>query len=83
MHVTKLYDSGVSSRSYLLGEPLGKYHKIESIKTLNIYISAYKAIITSYMQLCDTNLEVPLISMNVIVNVSEISNFNLSQLGLF
>ena len=23
--------------SYLLGEPLGKYHQIETIKTLNIY----------------------------------------------
>ena len=26
-------------------------HKIETIKTLNIYISAYKAIIRSYMKL--------------------------------
>ena len=29
----------------LLGEPLGKYHKIEALKRLNIYISAYQAII--------------------------------------
>ena len=30
---------------YLLGEPLGENHKIETIKTHNIYISAYQAII--------------------------------------
>ena len=34
----------------LLGEPLGKNHKIETIKTLNIYISSYQAIIRSYMK---------------------------------
>ena len=28
--------------SYLLGEPLGEYRDIETIKTLNIYISAYQ-----------------------------------------
>ena len=33
----------VTSSSYLLGEPLGEYHKIETVKTLNIYISAYQA----------------------------------------
>ena len=27
--------------SYLLGELLGEYHKIETVKTLNLYISAY------------------------------------------
>ena len=27
--------------SFLLGEPQGKYHKIETIKPLNIYILAY------------------------------------------
>ena len=32
----------------LLGEPLGNYHKIDSIKPLNIYISAYQAIIRSH-----------------------------------
>ena len=32
---------------YLLGEPLGKYHKIETLNNLNIYISAYQAIIRS------------------------------------
>ena len=37
--------------SYLLGEPLGKYHKIGTIKTLNIYISAYQANTRSYMKL--------------------------------
>ena len=35
---------------YLLGEPLGKYHKIETLKRLNIYISAYQAIIRSSMK---------------------------------
>ena len=36
--------------SYLLGEPLRKYHKIGTIKRLNIYIyiSTYQAIIRSY-----------------------------------
>ena len=28
-------------QNYLLGELLDEYHKIEAIKTLNIYISAY------------------------------------------
>ena len=28
----------VAKRKYLLGESLGEYHKIETIKTLNIYI---------------------------------------------
>ena len=48
----KLYDSGESSRWYminLLGEPLGMYHKIETLKILNIYISACQAIIRSFM----------------------------------
>ena len=36
---------------HLLGEPLGEYHKIETIKTLNIYFSAYQAIIRTYMKL--------------------------------
>ena len=37
----------------VLGEPLGKYQKIERIKTLDIYIyiSAYQAIIRSYKKL--------------------------------
>ena len=35
--------------SYLLGEPQGEYYKIETIKTLHIYISAYQHIIRSYM----------------------------------
>ena len=35
----------------LLGEPLGEYHKIKTIKTPNIYISAYQATIRSYMKL--------------------------------
>ena len=39
---------------YVLGEPLGKYHKFETITTLNIYISAYQAIITSYMKMRNT-----------------------------
>ena len=47
----KLDDSGVSDTySYLLGEPLVEYHKIKTIKTLNIYILAYRAIIRSYMK---------------------------------
>ena len=33
----------------LLGEVLGAYHKIETIKTLNIYISVHQAIIRSYV----------------------------------
>ena len=28
--------------SYLLREPLGKNHKIETLNTLNIYISTYQ-----------------------------------------
>ena len=48
---------------YLLGEYLGNYQKIETLKGLNIYISAYQAINRSYMKLCDTYLEVPLIIM--------------------
>ena len=35
----------------VLGEPLGEYRKIETLKRLNIYISAYQAIIRSYMKL--------------------------------
>ena len=42
--------------TYLLGAPLGKYHKIETLKRLNIYISAYQAIIRSYMKLRNTEL---------------------------
>ena len=34
----------------LLGELLGEYHKIETITTLNMYISAYQDIIRSYMK---------------------------------
>ena len=41
---------------YLLGEFLGKYRKIETIKTLNIYISANQAIIRSYMKHNSTSL---------------------------
>ena len=37
--------------SFLLGEPLGKYQKIETLKILNIYILAYQAIIRNYMKL--------------------------------
>ena len=47
----KLYDSGLSSRWYminLLGEPLCKYHKIETLKRFSIYISAYQAIIRRF-----------------------------------
>ena len=40
--------------SYLLGELLGEYHKNETIKTLNIYISAHLAIFRSYMKLRNT-----------------------------
>ena len=36
--------------SYLLVGPLSKYHKIETIKTLIMYISAYQDIIRSYMK---------------------------------
>ena len=36
---------------YLLGEPLGKNYKIETLKRLNIYILAYQAIIRSCMKL--------------------------------
>ena len=35
--------------SYLLGDPLGKYHKTETIKNTQ-YISAYQAITRSYMK---------------------------------
>ena len=38
--------------SYLLGELLGEYHKIETIKTLNIYISTYGAIIRLFTVNC-------------------------------
>ena len=35
---------------YLIGEPLGEYHKIETMKkTLNIYISAYQTIISLHV----------------------------------
>ena len=47
----KLYDFLGDTRSYLVGELLGEYHKIESIKTHNIYISTYQAIIRSYTKL--------------------------------
>ena len=38
-------DGGTCSN--FLGEPLGEYHKLETLKTLNIYILAYQAIIRS------------------------------------
>ena len=37
--------------SYIIEEPLGKSHKIETIKRLNRYILAYQAIIRSYIKL--------------------------------
>ena len=40
-----------SYRTILLGELLGEYHKIETVKTFNINISAYQAIIRSSMKL--------------------------------
>ena len=40
--------------SYLLEEPLGEYHKLETLKIRNIYISAYQAIIGNYMTLRNT-----------------------------
>ena len=49
----ELYDSGEvlgDKCSNLLGEILVIY-KIETIKTLNIYISAFQAIVRSYMEL--------------------------------
>ena len=38
-----------STRNYLLGDLLRESHKIETIKTLIIYISAHQAIIISFM----------------------------------
>ena len=38
-------------KSYLLGGPLGEDQKIETLKRLNKYISAYQTIIRSYMKL--------------------------------
>ena len=60
--ITKCVES-FDKNFHLLGEPLGEYHKIESIKTINIYISAYQAILSSYMKL--RNTEVSLINMNM------------------
>ena len=49
---------------YLLGELLGEYHKIETLKSLNIYISAYSVrLIGHHHELHET--EVSLISMNM------------------
>ena len=48
--------------SYLSGEPLGGYYKIETIKTLNMHISAYQAIIKEL----HATVKVPLISKRVL-----------------
>ena len=42
------YTNWSSQNNYLIGELLGEYHKVETIRTLNIYISAYQAIIASF-----------------------------------
>ena len=39
---------------YLIGKLLGEYHKNKTVKSINIYISAYQAILRSYMKLRNT-----------------------------
>ena len=51
------FHNKTQSKYNLLGEPLGQYQKIETIKTLNIYISTYLPIIRSYMKLRLTETE--------------------------